>query len=45
MLGECEECKEGIHGMQSKRNPNVCMCCFENVGAENLIPNPMKKGW
>lgn len=40
MLGECEECKQGIHGMQHPTRPNVCLCCREVVGEQYLKPNP-----
>jgi hypothetical protein len=39
-LGECEECANGIHGMQHPKFPNTCLCCRNVVGAENLKPNP-----
>mgnify|MGYP006293554599 CR=1 FL=1 len=36
-LGECLACKNGQHGIASWRNANVCACCSEIVGAENLM--------
>lgn len=40
MLGECEACAHGEHGMQHPTHPDVCLCCRTVVGEENLKPNP-----
>ena len=36
----CDDCEQGIHGMQHPKLENVCLCCREVVGKENLKPNP-----